>query len=159
MQSKLRLPPHQSRSAYKALAWPFHRRRSRSAGIRRPTSQWRRSVYVVHITTKRGRVAAAPVVHSIPIRNETMLPQDDKSSKQLGFKEYIQDRKVTNNPAGDFIYDVQRDPHFPENIETLEQVEAYLWTRCASDEAIAAAKRVWRQYSRHQRRQAGAGRE
>ena len=66
----------------------------------------------------------------------------------MTFKNYIMKRNITGTIQGDFIRDVQLDINFPNNIETLGQLNTYLDKRNAVNEVFPVAKKVWQQYLR-----------
>lgn len=66
----------------------------------------------------------------------------------MSFKAYVLGRRITDTPAGDFVSDVRRDPHFPDP-QTWSELERYLRLRSVCDDAVlAAAKSVWNAYQR-----------
>jgi hypothetical protein len=65
----------------------------------------------------------------------------------MSFKVYIAKRRVTHAPTGDFVADAKRDPTLPDS-KTWAELEAYLFACHASDAAVEAGKKVWRQYCR-----------
>jgi hypothetical protein len=66
----------------------------------------------------------------------------------VNFREYIARRRVTDTMAGDFTRDAKGDDTLPD-AQSWDELEQYLWRCSACDEAIVAARRVWRQYRRH----------
>ncbi|WP_315722746.1 MULTISPECIES: hypothetical protein [unclassified Bradyrhizobium] len=62
------------------------------------------------------------------------------------FWEYVKNREVTDDAAGDFVGDAKND-HRMADMRTWDQLETYLITQSAIPEAISAAKVVWREYS------------
>jgi hypothetical protein len=64
----------------------------------------------------------------------------------MTFKEYINTRRVTDDPRGAFLKLAKDDLDMPDNFKTWREFEVYL-QRCATYEgAIKAAKIVWGQY-------------
>jgi len=70
----------------------------------------------------------------------------------MSFRAFVQKRRITANPAGDFVEDARFDRTFPDP-GTWEELDHYLFTRFACSGAIKAAKQVWREYKASQRRQ------
>ena len=69
----------------------------------------------------------------------------------MTFNAYIKSCVVLDTPAGDFIYDCQRDKHMP-GIVTWPELDTYLTKVLAgaahSDDVCAAAHEVWAGYLR-----------
>lgn len=63
----------------------------------------------------------------------------------LSFRDYIKRRRITDTPMGDFVADFKSD-RAASDVESWDQLEFYLMNRGACDEAIVAAKKVWRGY-------------
>ena len=70
----------------------------------------------------------------------------------MSFRAYVQKRRITDTPAGDFVGDARDDRTLPDPA-TWEELERYLLLRGACPGAIKAAKQVWREYKASQRRQ------
>ena len=70
----------------------------------------------------------------------------------MSFRAYVQKRRITDTPAGDFVGDARDDRTLPDPA-TWEELERYLLLRGACPGAIKAAKQVWRGYEASQRRQ------
>jgi YozE SAM-like fold len=70
----------------------------------------------------------------------------------MNFRDWIATQKVTDTPAGDFIGDVQRDTHFPHDIETWDRLRSHLVRLNACPEAIIAAGVVWQRFRRASRK-------
>ena len=64
----------------------------------------------------------------------------------MTFKEYINTRRVTDDPRGAFLKLAKGDLDMPDNFKTWRELEAYLQGRSATEASIAAGKKVWRQY-------------
>jgi len=73
------------------------------------------------------------------------------------FKTYVQNRRLTDSPAGDFVADAKADPTFPDPA-TWEELEGYLRRRGAIRDAITAGRAVWRGYQAARRRAASKSR-
>lgn len=73
----------------------------------------------------------------------------------LTFREYIFSRRVTDTAVGDLIKDARADRSFPD-VQSLDELLAYLRRRHACREAIAAARTLWSQYVRYVERQRAA---
>lgn len=65
------------------------------------------------------------------------------------FKTFLQTRRKTDTPIGDFIGDALRSSDFPE-ISTLAELNAYLKNHRAVPEAFTAARTIWKRYLRDQ---------
>lgn len=63
----------------------------------------------------------------------------------MSFRKYVKNRKVTNDPAGDFAGDVQGDDKFPD-VKSWREVSGYLWSRGADLAVMEIAKEVWDEY-------------
>jgi putative DNA primase/helicase len=73
----------------------------------------------------------------------------------ISFKEYLQQRRLTDTPNGTFVEDAQHDRMLPD-VRTWEQLESYLRGRGACDGALAAGRSVWGQYvAKHRSDRAG----
>ncbi|SRR6266566_5132965 len=70
----------------------------------------------------------------------------------MSFRAYVQKRRITDTPAGDFVDDARYDKTLPD-AATWEKLKSYLRCRNACPGAIKAAKQVWRGYEASQRRQ------
>jgi hypothetical protein len=64
---------------------------------------------------------------------------------KITFLEYVKARRVTDNPAGDFVADARTDRRMPD-AKSWDHLHTYLVTRGAIPDAIKAAKVVWRGY-------------
>ena len=76
----------------------------------------------------------------------------------MSFKNYVAKRRVTDTPAGDFVSDAKRDGQMPD-ARTWPELDAYLRSRGAHQEAINAARSVWRAYLAAQKREETADAE
>jgi hypothetical protein len=65
----------------------------------------------------------------------------------MTFHEYIQTRRITDTPRGDFIADAKGDSKLIE-AKSWDQLWTHLYTRGACPEAIKAARSVWRGYEK-----------
>jgi hypothetical protein len=63
----------------------------------------------------------------------------------LSFRDYIQSRRVTDTPAGDFVADAKQDGRLPD-AQSWADLQSYMWGRGASSSAVDAAKTVWQRY-------------
>ena len=61
----------------------------------------------------------------------------------LSFREYIQTRRVTSTPVGDFVRDAKEDARLPD-VETWDQLKMYLVTKGVIPAVVDAARIVWR---------------
>jgi hypothetical protein len=66
-------------------------------------------------------------------------------TRPVSFRDYIKKRRVTDMPAGDFTADAKVDRDLP-NVTSWDELEGYLYDRGACDNAIKAARSVWRGY-------------
>lgn len=69
-----------------------------------------------------------------------------------GFKRYIERKRVTNTPAGDFTADAKVDGSLP-NAESWQELEAYLLSKGVPRDVRTIARQVWRGYERSLKRQ------
>lgn len=67
----------------------------------------------------------------------------------IGFREYIQKRKITDSRQGDFVVRAKDDPNLPD-VRNWKELEHYLYTNyiLRSEAMFIAAKLVWQQYRR-----------
>lgn len=72
----------------------------------------------------------------------------------MRFKAYIQRRRITKTPAGDFVMDAKTDVDMPD-VSSFRELESHLrHFHRACPEAIKAARVVWRGYERQRRQTA-----
>jgi hypothetical protein len=65
---------------------------------------------------------------------------------KVSFLEWLATAIVTDDPTGDLVDDLRRDPRKPADIESAVALRSYLRTRRACREAIAVVPKVWRRY-------------
>ena len=71
----------------------------------------------------------------------------------MTFREYLScAARRSDSPEGDFVLDAIRDPFFPTDVPNIGALVGYLQHRHACEEAVCAARRVWRNYQQHERR-------
>ena len=63
-----------------------------------------------------------------------------------GFKGWLKNAKMSNDPEGDLIYDLKDDSRLPRRIASKEQLASYMRTRRACPEALEALDEVWRRF-------------
>lgn len=63
-------------------------------------------------------------------------------------KKYLELYQFHNDPRGDFARDGLEDGGFPAAPKSWEAVEAYLLSKRACFEALAAGRQIWRSYVR-----------
>ena len=63
----------------------------------------------------------------------------------MSFRAYIQSRRITDTPAGDFTADARADKAFPD-ARSWTELRRYLERRGAIREAVEAGHRVWAAY-------------
>jgi hypothetical protein len=68
----------------------------------------------------------------------------------MSFREYLNQRAVTNTPAGDFTKDARRDPNMPD-AKSWSELREYLLKVARVDGVIPADYQVWRGYQRRLR--------
>lgn len=73
----------------------------------------------------------------------------------MSFKAYIERRRVTDTPAGDFTKDAKADSRMPDATSWAE-LKSYLYSRGASDLVVEAARPVWAAYAATRRKVANA---
>jgi hypothetical protein len=67
----------------------------------------------------------------------------------MTFKDYINKRRITDTPAGDFVKDARRDRSFPDQVSSWDELRGYLYYRCHGDkDVLDAAREVWQGYRR-----------
>ncbi len=71
----------------------------------------------------------------------------NSSKTYIGFREYVQGRRITDTRQGDFVASAKIDPNLPD-ARNWEELEHYLYTdHILSPEGMfSAAKLVWQQY-------------
>ena len=74
---------------------------------------------------------------------ELGLTWQEGGSMALCFRDYIQTRRVTSTPVGDFVRDAKEDAQLPD-VETWDQLKMYLVTKGAIPAVVDAARIVWR---------------
>lgn len=68
-------------------------------------------------------------------------------AKIQSFLEYIEIRRITDSPAGDFTNDAKRDRNLPD-AQTWDELRRYLKWKTNDAQVIAAARSVWAQFVR-----------
>lgn len=63
------------------------------------------------------------------------------------FREWVRSKTAHDNPRGDFIKDAKFDRELPD-VSTFEELERYLRRKRACDDAIDAAKSLWKEFLR-----------
>ena len=63
------------------------------------------------------------------------------------FQAWVATARIHDTPVGDFIRDARRASDLPE-IETRDQLSAYLWSRQACAECRELVPEIWRSYKR-----------
>jgi hypothetical protein len=61
-------------------------------------------------------------------------------------REWLAGARVTNDPAGDLISRMKKDPRVPGSFESIDDVRTYVRTHGESRVALAAVPVVWRRY-------------
>ncbi len=69
----------------------------------------------------------------------------------MTFKEYIAGIKAHDFALGHFVLDAQGDPELP-NVESWEELEAYLVGKEAKDEVLKGAREYWSFFEEQARR-------
>jgi hypothetical protein len=71
----------------------------------------------------------------------------DPSKPFIGFREYIQKRRITDTRQGDFTAVAKRDPNLP-NAKSWRELEDYFYNHhmLMADGVLVSARLVWRQY-------------
>jgi hypothetical protein len=62
-------------------------------------------------------------------------------------KSWLEKSHITDDPAGDLMSDMRRDPTLPTFFRNIREMRAYLVSRGACPEALQALPVVWRRYS------------
>jgi hypothetical protein len=70
----------------------------------------------------------------------------------MDFKEYLLSRDDGDDPRGDLIRDVRRDPMFPKECNRLGAYVEYLHSKRACREAVEELRRAWKAYKSFERR-------
>lgn len=61
------------------------------------------------------------------------------------FRRYLRECRAGENPIGDFVRDSRRVRDLP-NVETVDELLAFMRSRGACREAVSAARACWRRY-------------
>ena len=77
----------------------------------------------------------------------TVTTSKSRANSNIGFRQYIQKRRITDTRQGDFTADARRDKNLP-NAKTWKELEYYFDTYPSGvcDEVYKSAKLVWTQY-------------
>jgi len=77
----------------------------------------------------------------------TVTSLDYRANSNIGFRQYIQKRRITDTRQGDFTTDARRDENLP-NAKTWKELEYYFdnYPSLVIDEVYKSAKLVWTQY-------------
>lgn len=67
-------------------------------------------------------------------------------------KAWLANARITDDPVGDVIADLKRDPNVPRLFHNAEEMRNYIRSRQGCREAIAAVSAVWKRYRRWQDR-------
>lgn len=87
-------------------------------------------------------------------RDAELMAALEFEANPLSFRSFLQMRRITNTPSGDFVRDARADSRMPD-CETLDDLLTYMRVQHhACDEALRAARRVWRSYQEWRRRDA-----
>jgi hypothetical protein len=63
------------------------------------------------------------------------------------FEEWLERAKITDDPEGDFVYDMRRDPHRPTTFASLESMLFYVGSKSNYDTAVlASVPGAWQRY-------------
>jgi hypothetical protein len=69
------------------------------------------------------------------------------------FEEWLRCAKLTNDPEGDFVYDMRRDPDRPATFTSLKAVRAYVGFKSGYDRLVlASVPGAWRRYKAWRKR-------
>jgi hypothetical protein len=64
----------------------------------------------------------------------------------MNTKRWLARARITDDPAGDLIADMRRDPDVPSRFDSIEAMRSYLHRKGACRAALAAVPLVWRRY-------------
>jgi uncharacterized protein YozE (UPF0346 family) len=67
----------------------------------------------------------------------------------MKFGTWLDKRRVSDNPRGDFIKDARDDRRMPEDFATFDELHSYLSSRRACWQAIEVAGQVWNEYAEY----------
>jgi hypothetical protein len=70
----------------------------------------------------------------------------DRPQGKLSFLAWLAVASVTDDPAGDLIDDLRRDPRKPADIASRAALRSYLVSRRACREALRTVPAVWRRF-------------
>ena len=59
---------------------------------------------------------------------------------------WLRRARITDDPVGEVIANMRRDPDVPPLFRHINEVRSYLRRNCASTEALAAVPILWRRY-------------
>lgn len=74
------------------------------------------------------------------------LHTNNKKVIVMSFKKFILERKITDDPEGDFVDDTKRATDFPEEFISFAGLQAYLEFKKADSTTIEAGRKLWREY-------------
>ncbi|NLS45831.1 MAG: hypothetical protein GX969_08870 [Firmicutes bacterium] len=66
--------------------------------------------------------------------------------EKMNFYTFIKRYEGLNEPYGDFFYDVTRDPTFPKDVQTWEELRDYLTLKGAASIVLEIAEELWVSY-------------
>jgi hypothetical protein len=62
-------------------------------------------------------------------------------------KRFVSSARITDDPVGDLIADMRRDPNLPRLFPNIKAVREYLRQKNASPAAVAAVPIFWRRFN------------
>lgn len=88
-----------------------------------------------------------PALEELPWAEDLieLLPEISTPAGGRSFDEFIRERKITDDPIGDFVGDARRDAKMP-SVKRWSELRQYLESRHVSDDVVTAARRTWHEY-------------
>lgn len=88
-----------------------------------------------------------PDLEELPWAEELIqaLPEISSAAAARSFDAFIRERKITDDPVGDFVGDARQDAKMP-SVKQWSELRRYLENRHVSEDVINAARRAWHEY-------------
>ena len=129
-----------------------------SYGMKHDAERWHRERYDGEAYISNGALITAMIEAGYsPLLDDAGTPNCDfhvrvvTPAEESPFGLYLEKARPRPGPEKDFIEDARGDlssGKFPERLTSWAELESYLYTRNASAVAIAAGKKVWRNYQK-----------
>jgi hypothetical protein len=88
-----------------------------------------------------------PALEELPWAEDLLEPLTGVSpdAAERSFDAFIRERKITDDPIGDFVGDARHDAKMP-NVKRWSELRQYLESRHVSEDVVNAARRTWHEY-------------